>query len=62
MTSVRGKKAVSQYKRIGKELEDQDFPPIGQITYQSTNDPSAMHDAHVSVESIPLEGAVVVTQ
>jgi len=47
---------VSQYKMVRHEITNQDFPPIGQITYQTTNDLSM--DAHVSVESIQMDGNI----
>ena len=53
------KKATkSKYKKIISELEDSDWPPVGQVTYMSANHDEANNDTHVYVDNIALDASI----
>ena len=52
------KSGKSMYKIVKKELEDSDWPPVGQVTYMSANQEEGISDTQVYIENVGLDASI----
>lgn len=52
------KETKTQYKKIKKELEKSDWPPVGQVTYMSANHDAENSDTQVYIDNTPLDASI----
>ena len=48
----------SLYKKVKKELEDSDWPPVGQVTYMSANQDGENNDSQVYIDNVGLDVSI----
>ena len=52
------KAGKSLYKKVKKELEDSDWPPVGQVTYMSANQDEEQNDTQVYIDNVGLDASI----